>query len=520
VTANAGQSEKFGWGEIPNKPSHASELRTWVEPRATSSVGWNAAFSDVAAMTLVRGRRLLAICLLAMGITHAMAEAPADHVPGTTWGSVDPVRAGWSTDLLKQARSWSASIHSSAVMIVTHGRVIAEWGDTTKPMELASVRKSLLSALIGIAVARRQIDLDAEIGTLGIDDNAPSLTAEEKTATVRDLLEARSGIYHAALYETAGMAAQRPPRGSHPPGTFWYYNNWDFNTLAAIYLHATGTSVFDALDRDIAKPIGMQDYRPSDGVYFTGSASVYPAYPIRMSARDLARFALLYLRGGRWRHHQIVPAPWVRASTTPYSASGSGPGYGYLWWTGFLDPAEPASSVHLPKGSFFAWGAGGQYAVVIPPMDLVVVYRIDRDKVGYRETTLHELGRLLWLVLAAAHQPDVGPDTSLAAARGERLDGAALTARLSGATLLAPATPDSLALHARFGADGTFVTWQDDMSKPINTGTWTIRDGKYCGEIAHDIPRCFIVFADGTHLDFFGADGILQYDVMPAPTTP
>jgi CubicO group peptidase (beta-lactamase class C family) len=471
-------------------------------------------------MTLLRWRYLLAICLLAMGITHAMAEAPTDHVPGATWDSVDPVKAGWSTELLAQARSWSAGIHSSAVMIVQHGRVIAEWGDTTKRMELASVRKSLLSALIGIAVARQQIHLDDEIGTLGIDDNAPSLTAEEKTATVRELLEARSGIYHAALYETAGMAALRPPRGSHPPGTFWYYNNWDFNTLGAIYLHATGTSVFDALDREIAKPIGMQDYRPSDGVYFTGGASVYPAYPIRMSARDLARFALLYLRDGRWGNRQIVPAAWVRASTTPYSKTGFGPGYGYLWWTGFLDPAEPTASVHLPKGSFFAAGAGGQYAVVIPPMDLVVVYRIDRDQAGYRETSLRELGRLLWLVLAAAHQPDIGPDTSLAAVHGEHLDDAALTARLSGATLVTTATPDSLALHARFGADGTFVTWQDDMSKLLTTGTWTALGGKYCATIAHGIPHCLTVFADGAHLEFFGADGLLQFDLMPVPTTP
>ena len=119
--------------------------------------------------------------------------------------------------------------------------------------------------------ARQQIDLDAQIGTLGDDDNTPSLTAEEKTATVRDLLEARSGVYHAALYEALGMAALLPftarqPQARHVLGTD---NNWDFNTLGAIYLHATGRSVFDALDREIAKPIGMQDYRPSDGVVFS-----------------------------------------------------------------------------------------------------------------------------------------------------------------------------------------------------------------------------------------------------------
>jgi CubicO group peptidase (beta-lactamase class C family) len=192
-------------------------------------------------------------------------------------------------------------------MVIHHGAVVAEWGDTVKRTELASVRKSFLSALIGIAVSRKQINLDSTLAQLGIDDNPPSLTAIEKQATVRMLLEARSGVYHPALYETAGMATRRPPRGSHAPGTFWYYNNWDFNALGTIYEHATGTGIYDALDQQIAKPIGMQDYSPSDGTYFHGAASIHRAYPIRMSARDLARFALLYLHDGNWAGRQTGP---------------------------------------------------------------------------------------------------------------------------------------------------------------------------------------------------------------------
>ena len=91
-----------------------------------------------------------------------------------------------------------------------------------KAPTLASVRESLLSALYGNAVARGDIDLKQSLAELGIDDNEPSLSVEEKTATVRDLLEARSGVYHAALYEPPSMAVRRPPRHSHPPGTFWY----------------------------------------------------------------------------------------------------------------------------------------------------------------------------------------------------------------------------------------------------------------------------------------------------------
>jgi CubicO group peptidase (beta-lactamase class C family) len=80
------------------------------------------------------------------------------------------------------------------------------------------------------------------------------------------------------------MAELRPPRFSHKPGTFWYYNNWDFNALGAIYEHAVGSSIYDAFEREIARPIGMEDYRPSDGTYVSGAASIYPAYTFLMCA--------------------------------------------------------------------------------------------------------------------------------------------------------------------------------------------------------------------------------------------
>ncbi len=133
----------------------------------------------------------------------------------------------------------------------------------------------------------------------------------ELQTSLADLLKSRSGVYHPALYETPDAAANRPPRGSHSPGAFWYYNNWDFNVVGAIFEHATGSSVFDAFAREIARPTGMQDYRVTDGYYVTGPESVYPAYEVRMSARDLARFALLYLHDGRWQDQQVVPTDWV-----------------------------------------------------------------------------------------------------------------------------------------------------------------------------------------------------------------
>jgi CubicO group peptidase (beta-lactamase class C family) len=344
-------------------------------------------------MQLYRAGVFFLLLLLFPGVGHAEG-----HFPGVRWEHLPADTAGWSTHKLAEAEAWSRQIGSTAVMIVQHGLAVAEWGDTAEKAPLASVRKSLLSALIGIAVTRHQINLDETLGSLGIDDNAPSLSDEEKTATVRDLLEARSGVYHPACYETTRMAELRPERFSHKPGTFWYYNNWDFNALGAIYEHAVRSSIHDAFQQEIAEPIGMQDYRPSDGDYVHCGASVYPAYTFNMSARDLARFALLYLDGGKWHDRQIVPAQWVKDSTRAYSQSDFGPGYGYLWWTGLGT---------LPPGTFFAAGAGGQFAFVIPASDLVLVHRAPHLILSNGTPKLSEIGRLLSLVLnaAGARQP-------------------------------------------------------------------------------------------------------------------
>lgn len=330
------------------------------------------------------------------------APVLAGPVPGAQWNAPDA--AGWSAPDLAAAQAFSDGLKISAVMVVHQGRVVAQWGDVTKPMKLASVRKSLLDALIGRAVERGQIKLDSTLAQLGIDDTAPSLSDVEKQATVRMLLEARSGVYHRALSETKPMAERRPERFSHAPDTFWYYNNWDFNTLGTIYEHAVGRSIYDAFADEIARPVGMEDYDPKAQAYVRGRASIHPAYPFRVSTRDLARFALLYLNQGRWGGDQIVPAAWVRESTTPQSAGDHGFGYGYLWWTADTPPGTPpvANDLRLPSGTYFAWGAGGQFAFVYPKDDLVIVQRTDRD-LSLPKPRLKDVATLLEMIRKAGH---------------------------------------------------------------------------------------------------------------------
>jgi len=341
----------------------------------------------------------LRLALAALALAQSFACVAAGSVPGKEWTRASsPEALGWSSARLRVAQDYSKTIDTAAVVLVSRGQVVDEWGSVAQRFNIHSMRKSILSALIGMEVNEGRMRLDASLADLGIDDNAPSLTPAEKQATVRDLLMARSGVYHPALYETPGMAAMRPLRGSRAPGTFWYYNNWDFNALGTVYEKHSGGGVFARFQARLAAPLQMQDFRPQDGEYVTGAASIHPAYPLRMSARDLARFGLLYLRQGEWDGKQLVPAAWVRESVQPYSDAGFSGGYGYLWWVAVNGRHLPYTV--LPAGSYSAQGAEGHYVLVIPAYDLVIVHRVNTDLRGLR-VTAQQFGELVRLILEA-----------------------------------------------------------------------------------------------------------------------
>ena len=351
------------------------------------------------AILVSMSKRICAMALLLIGYV-LQGHGQSAVFPGVEWKQLlHPDQAGWSAEKLATIKTYVEQIGSTSAMIVQHGVVVAAWGDVARKSNLHSCRKSLLNSLIGIAVADGKINLGDTLEKLGIDDNKPSLTPQENQATVRDLLEARSGVYHPTVYETKGMEEQKPRRGSHAPGTFWYYNNWDFNTLGFIYEQAVGEKIFDSFYQRIAQPIDMQDFKPHDGHYIAGADTRFPAYVFDMSARDFARFALLYLHGGKWNSAQVVPEDWVKDSTRPYSDTESG-GYGYLWWTG--DSASGRSEeIAFPKGSFWAEGHLGQYAVVVPSLDLIVVNRVD-DSLTKRTVHKREMAQLVRMVVEAA----------------------------------------------------------------------------------------------------------------------
>ena len=265
---------------------------------------------------------------------------------------------------------------TEVVIALKDNKVIFEKGDTKKLINLHSARKSIMSLLIGIAKEKGLLSLDESLGSLGIDESKTPLTKQEKTATIRDLLMARSGVYLQAEAEVDYAKDNRPKRGQYKPGEFFFYNNFDFNVLGEIIEQKTGKSIGEFMEDNLAKPLGMQDFSASNVVYGSPwpipneSLSDYPVYWIFMSARDLARVGSLVAQNGNYNGKQIISSEWLNESFKPYTKlsdynidKSPVDAYGYLWW---LDTDE---------NIIWADGYGGQYLLIDPATKLVFVQR-------------------------------------------------------------------------------------------------------------------------------------------------
>jgi CubicO group peptidase (beta-lactamase class C family) len=357
--------------------------------------------------------------LIALALTASVAGAQQTAVrptqsapvfPGAAWDSItDPRAAGWSRERLDSVRARLATLASTGFVAIVGGRVLMSYGDLQTVSYLASVRKSVLSMLIGNYVRKGTIDLSKSLADLGMDDHG-GLTDSEKQATVKDLLTARSGVYHAASNEGDDLASA-PARGSQPHGTYYLYSNWDFNALGGAFELMTGRDIYDALESDLVRPIGMQDFdRAIHRKTGDSSRSRYLAYHMNFSTRDMARLGLLMLRRGQWNGTQVIPADWVDESTrafTPVTEMNPGRrregpfGYGYLWWVWDGPHATGAY-----QGAYAGHGAIGQHITVIPALDLVVAHKTrpgQRDSTGRARTVSH--GEFLQVldILVRAH---------------------------------------------------------------------------------------------------------------------
>ena len=351
------------------------------------------------------------ICTLIL--TIAVAAAP-HAAPADRFERVEPAAAGYSAEGLAELAGFLEQAGSSSMLILQDGRIVFEWGDIHRRHTIHSIRKALLNALLGNAIGRGQIDVGTTLAELGIEDQL-GLTQIERTATVGDLLRQRSGVYHPAAAVSDGMLARMPARSAHLPGEHFYYNNWDFNVLGAIYEQATGRSIYQAFLEEIAQPLGMTDYQGRhvalaaetlerdgfpdvDGFYqYERDKSDYPAYHFRLSTHDLALFGQLYLQHGRWEDRQLVPATWIDESTTAQAVTNAdyNLGYGLLWGVVMDHDANR-------RNDFYHTGTGVHMLGVYPERGMVFVHRVDTE--GDYDFPEHQLYQVIRLVFAAREE--------------------------------------------------------------------------------------------------------------------
>ncbi|MEW6323261.1 MAG: serine hydrolase [Acidobacteriota bacterium] len=320
-------------------------------------------------------RQLVPLAALA-ALTLALADAPEARSP-----------AG---DLLAPAASAAAEMPRLHSLIVSRaGEVVLEryyrGYRATRLANVKSVSKSVVSALVGIAIDRGYLSGP----TQPIGEFFPAVLQGEahrdrRAITIEDLLTMRSGL-ESTSSRNYGAWVQSPNwvryaltrRLLTRPGTEMEYSTGNTHVLSAILTRATGESTWAFANRVLARPLGFTLAKwPQDpqGVYFGGNDML-------LTPRQMLAFGEMYLRGGRVGATQVVPEAWVKASFVPRGRSGwSRREYGYGWWMRELGGEQ----------TYYAWGYGGQFIFVVPSLDLVVVTTsstsADAERRGHRES--------------------------------------------------------------------------------------------------------------------------------------
>lgn len=307
----------------------------------------------------------------------------AQEFPDRVWHRASPEEAkAWNNPKAEAFQEYLIdSTKITGLMIVHKGKVVFEYGDLEELSYIASCRKSVLSMLYGPYVEDGTIRLNKTIKELGIDD-VEGILPIEQTATVQDIISARSGVYHPEGYP-GGMQEYAPKRGSVKPGSYWLYSNWDFNVAGYIFEKETGRNIYDEVERQLANPLHMQDWdRSMQQKEGNTSFSKYLAYPMWFSTRDMARLGLLMLNKGKWKDVQVLSESWVNEmlksrtsheelnrNVPVFQGTGINYGYGYMWWLW--------QAVDDPRfeGAYSAKGAMGQNITVYPAIETVLAFK-------------------------------------------------------------------------------------------------------------------------------------------------
>lgn len=353
--------------------------------------------------------RLLGNAFVAIGIAHA-ASAYEYVVP-------DKVEDGWETASLASVRLDPQPLtemferierneypNIRSVLIVSNGKLVVEEyfprqaGDARErafrrvaPQEITSATKSVTSLLIGIAIDRSLIaGVDQGVADL-LPDAAAALTVEARQRLrLKHLLSMSAGLswdewtYPYSDPRNDHIQMLRDPAPIRyvfsrpvvaPPGDKFSYNSGLSMALGEILFRASGLRADKFAERFLFEPLGISDFywaKYPDEILQTGGG-------LFLRPRDMAKIGCLMLNGGRWQGKQVVSEQWVKDSTANQAPVGGIPaaaradGYGYQWWISSLQVDGRAWT------SFSARGRGGQFILVIPEAQLVVVFTSPAD---------------------------------------------------------------------------------------------------------------------------------------------
>ena len=278
-------------------------------------------------------------------------------------------------------------------LIIKNGYIIGKWGDTKRVDMTFSVTKSYLSTVAGIAYDKNLISIDDKLKDYIWDGKF--YDTHNSQITWHHLLN-QSSQWSGELFGTYDWA-DRPPRGLSleeikkqkllPPGQAYKYNDVRVNLLSFSLLNVFRKPLPAVLKENIMDPIGASStwrwygYENSmvvmDGVNVQSvSGGGHFGGGIFINSEDHARFGLLFLREGVWNGERLISSDWIKKIRVP---SENNPSYGYMWWLNRGDRYWKG----LPENIYYGSGFGGNYIIVIPDHDMVIVSRwLDSSKVG------------------------------------------------------------------------------------------------------------------------------------------
>ncbi len=282
-----------------------------------------------------------------------------------------------------------------AILVVKDGRTISErylhGTDAESPQDVKSLTKSVISALIGVAIEEGFIDgVDQRVALLLPEYFEPASLPEnyygdfladrervqsyKEQLTVRHLMTMTAGIddfqntfsFGYGHVDDVAEAYLELPFAS-PPGERFQYSTAGAHVLSHIIERTTGASTRDFAQQYLFGPleIDIADWKVGPRGHALGGTGLY------LKARDLARFGQLYLDNGLLDGRQIFPDGWVAESLNEHAQvyPPAYISYGYLWWRRVGNPEA--------EDYFFASGTGGQFIFLLPEHDLVVVVSSD-----------------------------------------------------------------------------------------------------------------------------------------------